>query len=104
MFLILAAGECTPAVYRSAGLGPSFNETVAHAIHSLTAEGLRLFNPKVTGHNGVPTVNRNMRSATKVVEDAPEVPIPSDGFAGQPMRIISAVMSHLGEGNDGLGE
>lgn len=91
-------------MYQQAGLGPNFAETVGHAIHSLTAEGLRLFDAKANGVNGIPTVNRNMRSATKVVDDAPEVLLPSDGFVTTPMKVISSVWSHLGEGNDGLGE
>eukprot|EP00661_Eupelagonemidae_sp_cell13_P003110 gene3109-3694_t len=44
-----AGSQCPPSLFRAAGLGAGFNESIAHAIHSLTAEGLRLFNAKATG-------------------------------------------------------
>ena len=36
-----------------AGVSQRFNETVAHAIHSMTVQGLRLFNPRATVKNKV---------------------------------------------------
>eukprot|EP01062_Namystynia_karyoxenos_P037801 TRINITY_DN2749_c0_g1_i11.p2 TRINITY_DN2749_c0_g1~~TRINITY_DN2749_c0_g1_i11.p2 ORF type:complete len:250 (+),score=101.47 TRINITY_DN2749_c0_g1_i11:84-752(+) len=104
LLLPAALAGCPAAVYRDAGLGANFNETVAHAIHSMTVEGLRLFNPQAGPRNGVPTVNRNMRSEIKVVEDAPLVGVEEGGFVTEPMHVINAVFAHLGEANDGLGE
>eukprot|EP00754_Rhynchopus_humris_P040843 Rhum_TRINITY_DN24017_c0_g1::Rhum_TRINITY_DN24017_c0_g1_i1::g.179169::m.179169 len=83
-------GRCPGSVYRAAGLSAGFNETIGHAIHSMTVEGLRLFNPRATGANRVPTVNRDMSSPTKVVPYAPEVELPRDtGFATTPMKVIA---------------
>lgn len=98
------ADSCSSALLQGAGLGPKFNESIAHAIHSITVDGLRLFNPEVGATNGVPTVNRNMRSATHVVEDAPLVKLETGGFATEPMKLINSIFTHLGEMDDGLGE
>ncbi len=38
----------------------NFNETIAHTIHSMTVQGLRMFNPRATEQNNVPTVNHDI--------------------------------------------
>ena len=53
----------------------NFNETIAHAIHSMTAQGLQKFNPRTTVRNNVPTVNMDRHSAEKVISYAPEDPL-----------------------------
>jgi len=98
-----AANSCSPALLQGAGLGSMYNESIAHAIHSMTVDGLRLFNPRVGAKNGVPTVNRDMRSKTQVVEDAPLVELESNGFATEPMKMINTIFNHLGQMDDGLG-
>lgn len=42
-------------------MSKNFNETIAHTIHSMNVQGLRLFNPQATEDNRVPTVNHNIR-------------------------------------------
>merc|ERR1719326_1388917 len=101
---VSAANSCSPALLQGAGLGAMYNESIAHAIHSMTVDGLRLFNPKVGPKNGVPTVNRNMRSEIHVVEDAPLVDLESNGFVSEPMKVINTIFNHLGQMDDGLGE
>lgn len=73
--------RCTSQL-RANGLSSNFNETIAHAIHSMTVQGLRLFNPRATENNGIPTVNHNLHSAdgVKVLMNAPNDQLPSDYF------------------------
>ncbi|CAF4488589.1 unnamed protein product, partial [Rotaria magnacalcarata] len=41
------------------GLSSNYNESIAHAIHSMTVQGLQLFNPRANDQNTIPTVNHN---------------------------------------------
>ncbi|CAF4489441.1 unnamed protein product, partial [Rotaria magnacalcarata] len=43
----------------AAGLSSNYNESIAHAIHSMTVQGLQLFNPRANDQNTIPTVNHN---------------------------------------------
>lgn len=88
--------------YRNYGLSSNFNETVAHAIHSLTVEGLRLFNPKATEKNQVPTVNHDISAAQKVLPYAPADPIEGD-YATWTMNTLDKILSNVGIDDDGLG-
>ena len=67
---------------REAGLSSNYNESIAHAIHSMTVQGLQLFNPRASEHNTIPTVNHNLhdKSGRKVIPYAPNDPLPSDYF------------------------
>ena len=51
--------SCSELYYISL-LSERFNETIAHTIHSMTVQGLRMFNPKATEENNVPTVNHDI--------------------------------------------
>lgn len=77
---------------RAAGLSPNFNETIAHAIHSMTVQGLQLFNPRAHPDNNIPTVNHNLhdKSGVTVLMYAPNDPLPSDYF-GFTMNMIDKV-------------
>lgn len=67
---------------RAAGLSSNYNESIAHAIHSMTVQGLKLFNPRANGNNNIPTVNHNLhdKNGVKVLMYAPDDPLPSDYF------------------------
>jgi hypothetical protein len=67
---------------RAAGLSSNHNETIAHAIHSMTVRGLQLFNPRANEHNTIPTVNHNLhaKDGVKVLMYAPDEQLPSDYF------------------------
>lgn len=84
------------------GLSKNFNETIAHAIHSMTVEGLKMFNSKATESNNIPTVNHNLKSRQNVLPFAPHDPVGSD-FATHTMNTIDKILSHLGNSDDGLG-
>jgi len=77
---------------RGAGLSSNFNETIAHSIHSMTVQGLQLFNPRANEHNTIPTVNHNLhaKDGVKVLMYAPNDPLPSDYF-GFTMNMIDKV-------------
>lgn len=56
-------------------MSKNLNETIAHAIHSLTLNELRKFNPNARADNGVPVVNPRLNDPTtsdRVILNAPE--------------------------------
>ncbi len=90
------------ALFREAGFSDNLNETIGHAIHSMTVEGLQLFNPRATEKNGVPTVNMDRHSDEKVVPYAPEDAL-GDDFFTSPMKTVDKILNNVGKDNDGLG-
>jgi len=90
--------------FQAAGLSSNFNETIAHAIHSMTVQGLQLFNRNANEHNHIPTVNHNLHAAdgVKVLMYAPDDALPSDYF-GFTMNMIDKILSMIGKSDDGLG-
>lgn len=95
-------GTTCRSVLLDAGFSKNFNETVAHAVHSMTVQGLRMFNPRATVDNRVPTVNMDRRSPQKVIPFAPEDNLGSD-FKEMTMNTIDKILSNIGKDNDGLG-
>lgn len=90
-------------LYISYDLSRNFNETIAHTIHSMTVQGLRLFNPRVNEDNHVPTVNHNIKDEEHlVIPYAPEDPIGED-FSTETLNIIDTILSRIGLDDDGLG-
>lgn len=83
--------RCTMQL-RAAGLSANYNESIGHAIHSMTVQGLQLFNPRANEHNNIPTVNHNLhdKSGVKVLLHAPNDPLPSDYF-GFTMNMVDKV-------------
>lgn len=103
LFGLAAAKQnaCNSLLLRS-GFSDNFNETIAHAIHSLTVQGLQLFNPRATENNRVPTVNMNRHAREKVIPYAPNDPLGSD-FNTLTMNTIDKILNNIGMDNDGLG-
>ncbi|KAJ7387007.1 hypothetical protein OS493_003970 [Desmophyllum pertusum] len=98
-----AAKSSCSELYASYDLSRNFNETIAHTIHSMTVQGLRLFNPRATAENLVPTVNHNIQDKGHLVLPfAPEDPRGKD-FTTETMNIIDAILSRIGNDDDGLG-
>ena len=62
-----AANSPCSSLYASYDLSPNFNETIAHSIHSMTVQGLRLFNPRATKDKRVPTVNHDIHDEVKLL-------------------------------------
>jgi len=89
---------------RTAGLSSNFNETIAHAIHSMTVPGLQLFNPRATEHNKIPTVNLNLhnKEGIKVLKYAPSYELPT-GYYDFSMQMVDKILSMIGRADDGLG-
>ncbi len=85
-----------------AGFSKNFNETIAHTIHSMTVQGLQMFNPRATEDNHIPTVNMDRRAPDKVIPYAPNDPVGSD-FSTFSMNTIDKILSNVGMDNDGLG-
>lgn len=109
LFLCLALVALTQARYlecnqllTSGRFSKNMNETIAHAIHSMTVEGLQIFNPRATIRNSIPTVNLNRKSSTKVLSYAPSYPVGTD-FSTHSMNLIDRILSEIGNSRDGLG-
>jgi len=99
----LSQSRCSKQL-RAAGLSSNLNETIAHAIHSMTVQGLQLFNPRANKQNSIPTVNMNLhaKDGRKVLMYAPDDPLPSDYF-GFAMNMIDKILAMVGKSDDGLG-
>lgn len=94
--------ECR-SVIRLAKLSEKYNETIAHAIHSMTVRGLQMFNQLATEENQVPTVNHNLKDTQHpVLRHAPLTVLQQD-FVTEPMQTIDSILSVVGQPNDGLG-
>lgn len=88
--------------FPEAGLSNRYNESIAHAIHSMTLDVVQRFQPDAGLDNKVPTVNMNISSAHKVVFAAPEK-LPVNGFVGRDMRLVDMILAQIDTPNDGLG-
>lgn len=111
LYLLIGALLCSSAaaqsscseLYASYDLSKNFNETIAHTIHSMNVQGLRLFNQRATENNRVPTVNHNIWDEEHLVLPyAPEDPRGED-FTTETMNIMDAILSRIGLDDDGLG-
>lgn len=96
IFCAISLSQACPGVSRA------FNETIGHALHSITLEDLRRFNPRTPVENGIPTVNMDLSSAESIVPNAPSVNM-GDHFATDAFNIINWVLTHQDTGDDGLG-
>jgi len=95
--------ECHP-YYAGAGLSVAWNETIAHAMHSMTVQHLRMFNPAATVQNSIPTVDRNSKTIPwELLPSAPDMPVKENAFATPAMNLIDHILSGMGHGHDGLG-
>ena len=103
---VVATIQATPLecnrLYRSKGFSKNLNETIAHAIHSMTVQGLQLFNTRASTNNIIPTVNLDRSAAQKVLPYAPDYPVGSD-FSTHSMNLIDRILSEIGNSKDGLG-
>ena len=99
---VLSKAEVCAELLRQNGYSSNYNETIGHAIHSMTVQGLQMFNPKATVKNNVPTVNMDRHSDMKVVRFAPEDRLQQD-FDTPSMNTIDKILSNIGMDNDGLG-
>jgi len=109
ILLLAVAVNCAPshkrcqAEFREARLSTNFNETIAHSIHSITVQGLQLFNERATIDNHVPTVNHDLHGkGPKVLLYAPDDKLPTD-YYGFTMQMIDKILSMIGKSDDGLG-
>ena len=58
----------------AAGISSSFARNVAHRLHSLSLEDIQMFFKTDLGEeNGIPTVNKDLESDTRILENTPRV-------------------------------
>jgi hypothetical protein len=101
---VFAEQQSCDALYKEFGLSANKNETIAHAIHSMTTFGLSLFSPFSTEANRVPTVNHDLRDSSHSVLDYAPVQEISSEFTTFSMNMIDTILSNVGVDDDGLGE
>ena len=90
-------------VYHLYDMSDNMNETIAHTIHSMTVQGLQMFNSRATENNQVPTVNHDISDESHLVLPyAPEDHMTED-FTTNTMNIIDSILSRIGKDDDGLG-
>ena len=65
LFVVAFSHDCR-VKFPEAGLSNRYNESIAHAIHSMTLDVVQRFQPNAGLDNKVPTVNMNISSAHKV--------------------------------------
>jgi hypothetical protein len=87
--------ECKAKILKD-GFPDGFHRMIAHGIHSLTVEDLKMFNPLVNKTNRVPTVNTDLLSDEPLLRSAPSVEVLSGRtFNTEGMRLIDRMMSTM---------
>jgi len=77
-----------------------FPGVIAHGIHSITVEDLRLFKSDVSTENGVPTVNMDLTSDVPILQNAPNGDI--SPFKTPGLRAVDYVLQHMSNANFGI--
>jgi len=92
--IIIHAEDCPSIINRLSNNNfGSFGGDVAHAIHSITVDQLRLLEDNITvDNNNIPTVNLDLRAPDAILPYAPEAE--ASPFMTDAMRAIDAVLSH----------
>lgn len=89
------ASDCS-SIMKQAGASSLFPEHAGHAVHALTVQDLKKFEPTVTENNRVPTVNRDMAASDGVLLFAPDFKSPdNDKFMTDIMKILDVVLTHM---------
>jgi len=101
LFVVAFSRNCG-VEFPKAGLSHRYNESIAHAIHSMTLDVVRRFQPTIGLDNKVPTVNMNISSIEKVIYASPER-LPRNGFVDREMHLVDMILSQIDTPNDGLG-
>lgn len=89
------------SVLASAGADEKFPGLVAHAIHSMTVDDLRAFEPTVTENNRVPTINMDLSSTQAIVPFAQNrmTTDVSEKFLTTGMETLDVVLSRMNQEN-----
>lgn len=79
----------------SSRLSPTFFNSIAHALHSITVEDLQFyFNANANETNNIPTVNQDRLSDDAILNHAPKS---GSEFRSQAMKTMDMVLSHMDE-------
>jgi len=101
---VLPGNDSCAEILAAANVTGRFAVAVAHGIHDITVEDLREFTGDVpcTG-NGVPTVNRDLRSESAVLPSAPCLDDGDSPFATPAMRVVDAALTRMDDMNYDIG-
>jgi len=86
--------DCT-AILKTAGVSERFPGVVAHGIHSMNVQQLRLFKSDVTEKNSIPTINMDLTDNAALLPNAPDIAVDGPSFKTDGMRAVDRVLSHM---------
>lgn len=101
---VLPGNDSCAEILAAANVTGRFAVAVAHGIHDITVEDLREFKGDVPcAGNGVPTVNRDLRSESAVLPSAPCLDDGDSPFATPAMRVVDAALTRMDDMNYDIG-
>jgi len=101
---VLPGNDSCAEILAAANVTGRFAAAVAHGIHDITVEDLREFKGDVPcAGNGVPTVNRDLRSESAVLPSAPCLDDGDSPFATPAMRVVDAALTRMDDMNYDIG-
>jgi len=101
---VLPGNDSCAEILAAANVTGRFAVAVAHGIHDITVEDLREFKGDVPcAGNGVPTVNRDLRSESAVLPSAPCLDDGDSPFATPSMRVVDAALTRMDDMNYDIG-
>jgi len=87
-------------VLENGGATKGFTLSVTHAIHSMTVNVLKKFDPLASEHNFVPTMNMDSQSEQAILSYAPDLKSKdADMFLTDGMKTLDMVFSHMNDKN-----
>jgi len=101
-YVIFTAGYYQPddgrecqLVIKQGNLSQDFAYSVAHGVHWLTLDDLRLyFNSEANTTNSIPIINQDMMSDTPIQESAPLLNLTTN-FTTIGMQVLDRILSHM---------
>ena len=98
----LALESCS-ALYKAAGISTNFNETIAHAVHSMIRGGTASVQRQSYRQQQDPHRQPGPQCRRECAPYAPDYPTGQD-FSTKTMNIIDRILTHIGNAKDGLGD
>lgn len=93
----LENGECQK-VLLDAGATKQFPIHVYHAIHAITVQDLKIFEPTANENNSVPTINKDKKSPNRLLLNAPDISSANGAqFKTDAMKMLDLVLSDMDE-------
>jgi len=88
--------ECEK-VLKDAGATESFAVMVAHGIHGMTLDDLKIFDPLATENNFVPTIDLDLRSDLAIIPYAKDTKPADSELRTEGMKVLDMVIAHMND-------